>query len=227
MQLPSFKRPLKSFKDFLGQYLMIVLGVVTALAADAWITRVQHDQAAAVASVQIDQELQASLDSVHSSLQENRANAHSLDRLGKLIADDLRQGVPANVINAHIRAHRDEFRIGFYFPDTSTSAWDVAVADQAVSWIAPDRLQRYSKGYDDLRNLGAWGQSGEYVGMDLPQVLNFKTDLDQGRDVDPLALLHTVERVRLAMTTADGNIASIKGDLVAALRKGSTVAQRH
>lgn len=227
MRLPSFKRPLHSFKDFFREYLLIVLGVVTALVANAWITRIQHDQAAAVASAQIDRELQASLDSVHGSLQKNRANAHDLDGLGKLIADDLRQGMPARIINEQIRAHRDEFQTGFYFPDTSTSAWDVAVANQSVSWIAPDRLQHYSKAYDDLRALGAWGQNGEYVSMDVPQISNFRTDLDQGRDVDPLAFLHTVEQVRLALGTTDGNIASIEGDLVTALRKGPTATQRH
>ncbi|HEX5354400.1 MAG TPA: hypothetical protein VFW60_09990 [Rhodanobacteraceae bacterium] len=227
MRLTSFKRPLHSFKDFFKEYLLVVLGVVTALAASAWITRVQHDQAAAAASAQMDQELQAVLDDIHSTLKSNRANARGLDRLGKLIADDLRQDIPAKIINEQIRAHRDEFQSEIYFPDTSTSAWDVAVANQSVDWIAPDRLQRYSKAYDDLRALGRWEQTGSYAGVNGPQISNLMTDLDQGRDVDPLAFLHAVEQVRIAMESTDGNIASVENDLVVVLHKDSTVAERH
>lgn len=219
MRLPSFKRPLHSFKDFFKEYLLIVLGVVTALAANAWITGDQHAQAAAASTASMDVELQASLESIWGSLKKNQAEIRQLGLLGKLIADDLRHGVPAKSINADIASHRAQFQAGVYFPDTPTSAWDVAVANQSVSWIAPDRLQHYSTAYNDLRNLKAWEQSAAILTVDYPRVSDFQTDLNQGREVDPLALLHTVEQLRLALHTADGNIASVQDDLEAALRK--------
>lgn len=219
MRLPSFKRPFHSFKDFFKEYLLIVLGVVTALAANAWITRNQHAQAAAASTAAMEAELQASLESIGGSLKKNQAEIQQLGLLGKLIADDLRRGVPAKTINADIASHRAQFQAGAYFPDTSTSAWDVAVANQSVSWIAPDRLQLYSTAYSDLRNLKAWEQSGAILTVDYPKVSDFQTDLSQGREVNPLALLHTVEQLRLALRTADGNMASIQDDLEAALRK--------
>lgn len=219
MRLPSFKRPLHSFKDFFKEYLLIVLGVVTALAANAWITRDQHAQAAAASTASMDVELQASLESIRGSLEKNQAEILQLGLLGKLIADDLRHSAPAKAINADIASHRAQFRAGAYFPDTPTSAWDVAVANQSVSWIAADRLQRYSTAYNDLRNLKAWERSAAILTVDYPKVSDFQTDLSQGRDVDPLALLHTIEQLRLALRTADGNIASVQGDLEAALSK--------
>lgn len=219
MRLPSFKRPFHSFKDFFKEYLLIVLGVVTALAANAWITRDQHAQAAAASTASMDVELQLSLESIRGSLKKNQAEIQQLGLLGKLIADDLRHGVPAKTINADIASHRAQFQAGTYFPDTSTSAWDVAVANQSVSWIAPDRLQRYSTAYSDLRNLKAWEQRGAIVSVDYPKVSDFQTDLSQGREVNPLALLHTVEQLRLALRTADGNMASVQDDLEAALRE--------
>jgi hypothetical protein len=217
MHLPSFQRSLHSFKDFFKEYLLIVLGVITALAANAWITRDQHAQAAAASTASMDAELQASLESIRGSLKKNQAEIQQLGLLGKLIADDLRHGVPPKTINADIASHRAQFQAGAYFPDTPTSAWDVAVANQSVSWIVPDRLQRYSTAYSDLRNLKAWEQSGAILMVDYPKASDFQTDLNQGREVDPLALLHTVEQLRLALQTADGNIASIEGDLEAAL----------
>lgn len=219
MRFPSFKRPFHSFRDFFKEYLLIVLGVVTALAANAWITRNQHARAAAASTASMNMELLASLESVRDSLKKNQAEIRQLGLLGKLIADDLRHGLSARTINADIAFHRAQFQAGAYFPDTSTSAWDVAVANQSVSWIAPDRLQRYSTAYNDLRNLKAWEQSGAILSVDYPKVSDFQTDLNQGREVNPLALLHTVEQLRLALRTADGNMASIHDDLEAALRK--------
>lgn len=93
------------------------------------------------------------------------------------------------------------------------------MANQSVSWIAPEVLQRYSTAYNDLRNLKACEQSGAILTVDYPRVSNFRADLSQGRGVDPLALLHTIEQLRLALQTADGNIASIEGDLEAALQR--------
>lgn len=219
MRVPSFKRPLHAFKYFFKEYLLIVLGVVTALAANAWVTQDQHAQAAAASTASMDVELQASLESIRGSLEKNQAEIRQLGLLGKLIADDLRHGVPAKTINADIASHRAQFQAGAYFPDAPTSAWDVAVANQSVSWIAPDRLQRYSTAYNDLRSLKAWEQGGAILTVDYPKVSDFQTDLSQGREVDPLALLHTVEQLRLALRTADGNIASVQGDLEVALRK--------
>ena len=219
MRLPSFKRPFHSFKDFFKEYLLIVLGVVTALAANAWITRNQHAQAAAASTASMNMELLASLESVRDSLKKNQAEIRQLGLLGKLIADDLRHGLSVKTINADIAFHRAQFQAGAYFPDTSTGAWDVAVANQSVSWIAPDRLQRYSTAYNDLRNLKVWEQSGAILTVDYPKVSDFQTDLSQGREVNPLALLHTVEQLRLALRTADGNMASVQDDLEAALRK--------
>ncbi|HKZ11440.1 MAG TPA: hypothetical protein VJL61_12150 [Rhodanobacteraceae bacterium] len=219
MRLPSFNRPFHSFKDFFKEYLLIVLGVATALAANAWITRDQHAQAAAASTASMDAELQVSLENIRGSLKKNQAEIRQLGLLGKLIADDLRHGVPAKTINADIAFHRAQFQAGAYFPDASTSAWDVAVANQSVSWIAPDRLQRYSTAYNDLRNLKAWERSAAILTVDYPKVSDFQTDLSQGREVDPLALLHTIEQLKLALQTADGNIASIEDDLEAALHR--------
>ena len=78
MRLPSFKHPLHSFKDFFREYLLIVLGVVTALAANAWITRDQHAQAAAASTASMDVELRASLESIQGSLRKNQAKSSSL-----------------------------------------------------------------------------------------------------------------------------------------------------
>lgn len=131
MRLPSFKRPLHSFKDFFKEYLLIVLGVVTALAANAWITRDQHAQAAAGSTASMDVELQASLESIRGSLKKNQAEIQQLGLLGKLIADDLRYGVPAKTINADIASHRAQFQAGAYFPDTPSKAL------QSSRWTIP------------------------------------------------------------------------------------------
>lgn len=217
MHLEFPKTPLNSVKDFLKHYLMIVLSILTALGLEAWVQHAHQKQAATEASAQMDQELRSDLASIRRTLQKNAASMQKLDRLNGMVSDDLRNGASTAVINQHLRAHRGDFQMAIYTPDIPTNAWDVALANQSVTWIEPNRLRLYSAAYTNLHEMTAWQQHGLFVMLDLPDTLNLMTDLAQGRDIDPMAFLHADRQMRETLRETNANLASMEKDLQAAI----------
>ncbi|GLQ95598.1 hypothetical protein [Dyella mobilis] len=211
------KLPMDSFKDLAKHYLMIVLGILTALGLEAWIEHAHHVSAAADASAQFDQQLRVNLDNIRRSIQRNTATMQKLDSLDAMVTADLQKGVPSAQINQQLRARRDDFKIDIQTPDTPVSAWDVAVANQSVSWIAPSKLSAYSTAYADIRAIGQWRQHGAFLMLDLPQTMNVITDMSKGQDVDPMQFLRVLAQLRGTLHSADSNLVSVQEDLLAAL----------
>jgi hypothetical protein len=213
------KLPMDSFKDLAKHYLMIVLGILTALGLEAWIEHQHHVDAARTASVMFDEELRANLDNVQKSIAQNIATMQKLDKLDDMVTADMQNGTSSALINQQIRAHREDFQLNVQTPDVSTSAWDVAVANQSVSWIAPDKLRIYSTAYADLRSISSWEHYGLLAILNAPKTLDLITDIKKGRDVDPIVFQRAVEQLHGTMHSANSNLDSIVGDLSAALPK--------
>lgn len=221
MHLELPQKPLKGFHDFLKHYLMIVLSILTALGLEAWIERTQHAHAAATASAQIDEELQSNLDSVLTTIKKNQATIQKLGRMDDLVTTALSNNTPADAINQQIRLHRDDYQISIYFPDIPINAWNVAIANQSVTWMPSDQLRAYSTAYTDLREMVDWEQHGIYAEMDLPRAVDIRTDLAVGRSVDPIAFLHAVRQMRETLRETNANLASMEKHLSDAVSKHS------
>jgi hypothetical protein len=215
IELPKLR--IHSPKDFLKHYLMIVLSILTALGLEAWIEHAHHAHAAEAASRQMVAELRHNLAETRESLKKNVATLQKIDQLESTLVADLKKGVAPAIINQHIRAQEHNFKLNLNWPGLPSSAWDVAVANQSVSWIEPALLKKFSAAYAMQRQTDAWVQHDSVLMLDVPRVIDFKTDLDMGRDVDPQAFLYTVQQMKVTITSMRNNLQELEKHLVEAM----------
>ncbi|OOG43279.1 hypothetical protein B0E51_00180 [Rhodanobacter sp. C05] len=214
-ELPRVR--IHSLKDFIKHYLMIVLSILTALGLEAWIEHVHHAHAAEEASRQMTAELRHNLAETRESLQKNEATLQLVGKLDATLIADLKDGLPPAVINQHIRAQEHGFQLNLNWPGLPSSAWDVAVANQSVSWVEPANLKKFSTAYAAQRETDAWVQHDSVLMLDVPRVINFRTDLDLGRDVDPQAFLYTVQQMKVTITSMKNNLQELEKHLADAV----------
>jgi hypothetical protein len=209
LELPS--TALKSFKDFLKHYLMIVLSILTALGLEAWIERVHHRHAAEVASEQIDAEIRANLAEVREALAKDTHQADVLTRLRDTLELDLKTKAPNQDIDQLVltQIHSFNFNLNLRWPTLRQEAWDVAVANQSASWIDSKRMYRYSAVYAAQRETAATLESNLRLVMDGPRMIDTMTDLRSG-SLDPHELLHVVAQMEVMQEQAKGDLSELE-----------------
>jgi hypothetical protein len=140
--------PIQSLKEFAGHYLLIVLGIVTALGLEQWRDRRHKEQRGREALAAIDAEVQANLDNLRNV---DRSLTIQIDRL-KMFEERL-GGRSFAVHDLAIRAAalRNDIAsgpdFGIQLAVVQKSAWDTAVATHALEHIAPRQIASYAKAY--------------------------------------------------------------------------------
>ncbi len=218
------KLPMRGFKDFAKHYLMIVLSILTALGLEAWIEHAHHTHAAALASQQIEAELQANLDGVHDSYQKNRQSLVSLHQLDDAIAKDVRDGKPDAAINQHIQALKNEFSLSLDWPIFANQAWDVAVANQSATWMNHAALSEYSAAYSKQRDAANWVAQDSTLFLDAPRMATLRTRIDLGREVDPIEFLSVLRQMIITSSETQSHLQQVESQLkqVSLKRTGSS-----
>ncbi|WP_157956418.1 hypothetical protein [Dyella sp. C11] len=192
-EVPKLK--MHSLREFLQHYLMIVLSILTALGLEQWIERVHHRHAAEYASAQIDAELNNLLLDIQRAQDVDEKKLAPLITIDKAIRDDVQKGLPDAQINQHIRQLAGEFKLAINWPAFSTQAWDVAVANQSVTWIEVERLHRYTAAYASIREAANWTAHNATVALDAPRMIDLQTRINLGKDVDPVEFLSVSQQM--------------------------------
>lgn len=91
------------------------------------------------------------------------------------------------------------------------------MANQSVSWIEPASLKKYSTAYAAQRELNDWVQHDSMLMLDMPKVINFKTDLNLDHDVDPRAFLYTLQQMKTTNTSLKNNLQALEEHLADAV----------
>jgi hypothetical protein len=78
-----------TFKEFGGEYLMIVISIITALALEHGVQTLHHRHLAHEASVRIDAEMQANVRELDAVLAHNAAELTKLDAVRKQLLDGI------------------------------------------------------------------------------------------------------------------------------------------
>jgi len=217
LELPKVR--LHSLKDFTKHYLMIVLSILTALGLEAWIERSHHIHAAQTASRQIRAEIQGNLDDVRSSIKANQTLIAPLNELDAAVSQDIRDGATAAVVNEHIRARRASFKLSVNWPTFASQAWDVAVANQSVSWMDDAELRRCSAAYADLRNASDWITHDSVILLNAPGMAALHTRIDLGAPVDPLEFVTVLREMIHTSQEVQSHLHQLEGHLVHALER--------
>jgi hypothetical protein len=212
MHIEAPKNKLHSFREFAGEYAMIVVSIITALALEHAVQSWHHRHIAHEASVRIEAELRHNLKEIDVVLAHNRAEQEKTAKVLKSFLEELGQGVPEKEAIAHLMEHKNFLALSIHSPTQRHEAWDVAVASQAASWMEPELLERYAGIYAHMRDNQAieFGSANKF--FDGPQMVNVSADLQLGR-----ASAQDIARVLNQMVNAygasNGNLELLRADM--------------
>lgn len=168
----------RSFKTFAGEYVMIVLSIVTALALENGVRQFHQAREAREAARNLDAEISTNLAEMRSVIAHSDGEIKHLKRLQEVLLADIRAGVGDKEAIRHVMAESgDQFSVNIRTPSLQREAWDVAVANQALSFMPQDQLQRYARQYANMRDIQSalLGAGGAII--DRPQLSNVMSNL--------------------------------------------------
>ncbi|WLT32314.1 hypothetical protein [Geothrix sp. PMB-07] len=224
MHIEPPKHGLRSLREFLKEYLMLVVGILTALGLEHVISHHNHMKAAELARQQIAAELRVNLEEVNTSLANNLKRRKPLEELAENVVREIKSGASQQTINEHVQAQlRSGFSVGTSLPTLRHEAWDVAVANQSATYIPDEALRRYSAAYATQRDSMAVASQGALANFGGPRLIDALTDLELKR-VEPLQLLRVLSQLLSSLNSTQTNLKEIQVQLEASL-KGETGAQ--
>jgi hypothetical protein len=201
----------KSFKEFGGEYLMIVISIVTALALEHGVQTWHRRHVAEQAAVKIDQELRANAEDVATVQAHNEAEMRKLAE----IAGELRTGIRNKVDDAVLMKRlvgewRDSFNLSIKAPALRREAWEAAIASQAASWMPDETLERYASVYSRMREVQAIEFNGN-GGLDVARYNDVMSNLEMGLS-DPREIYRILNQMIRAYNS-NGNLDGLRQEL--------------
>jgi hypothetical protein len=201
-------RPL--LRRFAGEFLMIMLGVLAALALGEAAQSLSHARAAKATKVMLDAEIRANLKIIRGIRSRHLERLQSMTFLADLLLKDIKAGVSDADTLAHFsqaRAAGKYFGMNINTPLMRHTEWDVAVADQSAGWMEPAELRRYAGVYAVFKMLPEHVRSKMPQVLNGPEMVNVESDLDMGK-IDPRVLYRASRQVIAAFEMADANLGS-------------------
>ena len=213
------KAGLKTAKEFLGEYSMIVVSILTALALEHAAQSWHHNHRAHDAEQKIEAELRFNLKELQLATDANKKQLAHLSLMRKTLREDIRGKIPEKELVQHLmKASNNSFGLNLQTPTLRREAWDVAVASQAASWMSTELLQRYSALYAQQRDTAQTASTNTLLTMNGPHMLNTLADMELGK-VDPTALYHTLRQMESTIDGVQDNLLQLEEQMRAALAK--------
>jgi len=195
----------KTLKEFGGEYVMIVISILTALALEHAVQAIHHKQLAHEASEKIEAELRLNAKDVRDVLAHNETDLKEIKRVRAELLQGIQDKVADDVLMAHFKSDwKGGLVLSITVPTLRHEAWDAAVANQAVTWIPDEQLQRYVTAYADIRDVQMLSTGGTQF-IDGPRMMDTMSDLEIGR-ATPQQMLGALAQVRSAYSSLDGNL---------------------
>jgi len=204
-----------NFKKFGGEYLMIVLSILTALALEDFAQDMNHRSLAKQASIKIDAEIQANIVEVEKILAHNEGQVQKLEQVRKLMLKDIKSGLSdAELAKRVLTDYQGAFDLSIQSPSLRREAWEVAVANQSVSWMPNAELNRYSVAYANMRDMQSANSGMNNYFLDGPRMLDIASDAQMGaaaaRDV-----YRMVNQIITSHHSINGNLRGLRNELKA------------
>ena len=194
----------KKLKEFGGEYVMIVISILTALALEHAVQTIHHKHLAHEAAAKIEAELRSNVKDVQEVLAHNEADLKEVQRVRAELLQGIRDKVADDVLMARFKTDwKAGLTLSVQVPTLRHEAWDAAVANQAVTWMPDEQLQRYVTAYADIRSTGSGGNF-----LDGPRMMDTLSDLETGT-ATPHQMLKALTQVRSAYGSVDGNLQAL------------------
>jgi len=177
--------PPGGLRQFLQQYAMIVLSILTALALERAEVSWNNAANARESRDRIEAELAHDLAELRKSEQTNVANIQVAHKVGKALFDMVKAGKPNDA--AMLEAAKPMFEhFSFSGPTWQRTAWDSAIADQSATHLEPADLRRYAEIYANAKDMDDTTKlviSGEWLTRASDTVIDFQFGQIDGRKV--------------------------------------------
>jgi hypothetical protein len=199
----------KTFKEFGGEYLMIVISILTALALEQGFEAWHHRHLAHEASAKMNAELRSTIKEVDAALEHNEKKRQQLH----LVRDQLLAGIRAKTSDAELmqrfqKEWAEMMRLDLDTPALHREAWETAVANQAVTWLPREALENYAAAYGALRDTSTQTYSGALMFLDTPRLLDTFSKAQMGT-ANPQEIYQLAARMVAAYDNLDSNLASL------------------
>ena len=167
---PLEKLP-RSVREFLSHYAMIVLSILTALALEQVALRIEHRHEGQRAKEEIELEIATNRKAVQEALAITSQNEKTWqDLLARTVAEVKTGQATEEMLVGHLREASHNFRDSL--PPLKTTAWDAAISDHSVNYLAHEDLTRYSEVYATQRlfSQAMWDMLRDSAARDLATI---------------------------------------------------------
>lgn len=191
-----------NLKELGIHYMMIVLGILTALGLEGGFEALHHRRLANHTIEQVQTELRANLAEVRSGVEKNQKVLTGVDALYEEAAVLARQGDKASPDQLRILL-KERLRISLFTPSLRRDAWDTAVADQALVHMPHEALRRLSEAYTAQREAQQVIASTINATGTFSRLSDVAVEADFGR-ADPVEVLKALHSYRMTLNAVLG-----------------------
>lgn len=203
----------RTLKEFGGEYLMIVVSILTALFLEYLVETAHHRHRVHEASARMDAELIQNAKSVGKVLAHNEDKLAALKKVRKQMLEDIQHHTGDSVWMARLqREWSKQIELSIQDPTLRREAWETALADQSLSWMPRDELEHYASIYSEMRETAMALNGNNNHFLDGPRMLDVFSDTQMGEG-DPKAVFRIVNQMITAYSSYDDNLKNLKDDL--------------
>jgi hypothetical protein len=200
----------KTFKEFGGEYLMIVISILTALALEHAVQTVHHRHLAHEATQKIEAELRTNGKELAGTLEHNEADIARIQKTGEELLQALRDKTNDDVLMARFHADwKPSLVLAIHVPTLRREAWEAALANQAVSWMPSAQVERYAMAYANIRDVQLLSTGGGIGFLDGPRWRDTMSNLQMGV-ATPRDMFRALTQVQGAYGSVDGNLKNLQ-----------------
>jgi hypothetical protein len=202
-----------TFKEFGGEYLMIVISILTALGLEHGAQAIHHRHVANVASDNIDAEIRANIEEIQQTRTHNQTESDKLVAVRSALLADIKSGVADELLKQRLlNEYKAAFSLSVRTPALRREAWEVAVANQAVSWMPASDLKRYSIVYASMRDVQSIAAAGGNSFLDGPRLLDTMSNVQMGM-ADPREVYRMTSQIISSYQGINGNLAGLQKNM--------------
>ena len=199
----------KTFKEFGGEYLMIVISILTALALEQGFEYLHHRHLAHDAAANMDLELRSNIDALAKTLEYNEVKRQAAHQAREQLLTGIRGKTnDAELMKRFEQEWSETIRLNMKTPTLRREAWEAAVANQAVTWLPREKLERYAGAYSALRDANNVSYSSAMRFVDMPRMIDVLSNARMGAS-NPQEIYRTATQVVVAYDNIDNNLKSL------------------
>jgi flagellar hook-basal body complex protein FliE len=204
-EVPKAKR----FKEFGGEYVMIVISILTALALEHAVQTWHHRHLAHEAADKMAVELRENIKDVKAVLAYNEPKLKALLQVrNQMLAGIRGKTGDAELMHRFEQEWMNVVRMDLQRPTLRREAWEAAVANQAVTWMPREVLERYAGIYGWIRDTGGMANTGLPAFVDGPRLADVMSNVQMGSS-NPQEIYRAVNQLIDAYSNLDGNLQAL------------------